>query len=138
MQLELIKNPDASQGAAYKIARVVYAETGATSLSVTEAFTSMIANISRATGIAPDVIINDATLFPSLCPDNARHKLLGVAPDSRAFQMCLRVARRMLRGNLGDSCFGATRFHRTDEMPQWAMSRGYIADVDGILFYLQD
>lgn len=136
MQLELITNPDVSQCAAYKIARVVYAETGATSLPLVEAFTSMISNLARCRGVDPDVVITDRDVFLSLDENNARHELLNVAPDVRAFQMCLRVVRRMLHGNLPDECFGATRFHRVDEMPTWSTSRGYIADIDGVLFYL--
>ena len=56
--------------------------------------------------------------------------------NNRALQMCVRVVARMMHGSLPDRCFGAIRFHHTDEMPDWATSRGYIADVDGLLFYL--
>lgn len=136
MQLELITNPDVSQCVAYKIARVVYAETGATSLLLVEAFTSMISNLARYRGVTPDVVVTDCDVFLSLNENDARHELLNVAPDVRGFQMCLRVVRRMLHGNLPDASFGATRFHRADEMPAWSTSRGYIADVDGMLFYL--
>ena len=45
MQLVLIKNPDDTQIVAYKLARIVFAETGATSLQIVEAFASMIYNI---------------------------------------------------------------------------------------------
>ena len=55
---------------------------------------------------------------------------------SRKFQMCLRVAQRMLSGGLCDACFNATRFHYSNEMPSWSIARGYIADIDGMLFYL--
>lgn len=134
--MELILNPDHTRGDAYKIARVVYAETGATSLPLVEGFASMIANIARARGISPVMVVSDENTFGALRTNNSRHGALNVRPDSRAFQMCLRVVTRMLHGNLPDCCNGATRFHRDDEMPDWATSRGYIADIDGVLFYI--
>lgn len=128
MQLTLIKNPDENLGAAYKIARAVYAETNASSLPVVEALTSMIQNAARAYGCACADIVRDKENFHAPVPD--------VAASNRGFQMCVRVAQRMLNGSLPDCCRGATRFHHADVMPGWATSRGYIADVDGLLFYL--
>ena len=82
-------------------------------------------------------VVSDENIFDSLKADSPRHKYLQVdIKNNRAFQMCLRVVERMIHGRLGDTCFGATCFHRTDEMPDWATSRGYIADIDGVLFYL--
>lgn len=128
MQLTLIKNPDENLGAAYKIARAVYAETNASSLPVVEALTSMIQNAARAYGCACADIVRDKDSFHAPVPD--------VAASNRGFKMCVRVAQRMLNGALPDCCRGATRFHHADVMPGWATSRGYIADVDGLLFYL--
>jgi hypothetical protein len=42
----------------------------------------------------------------------------------------------MINGNLPDSVFGATKFHHTDVLPDWAVARGYIAEFDNVLFYL--
>lgn len=128
MQLTLIKNPDDKLGAAYKIARAVYTETKASSLPAVEALTSMIQNSARASNCDCVDIINNRQIFDSPISD--------VAPSNRGFQMCLRVAQRMLGGGLADCCFGATRFHHADVIPGWATARGYIADVDGLLFYL--
>ena len=50
--------------------------------------------------------------------------------------MCLRVVKTMMRGNLSDCVFGATRFHHTDVMPDWAIARGYIYEYEDILYYL--
>lgn len=136
MQLTLIKNPDETKGLAYKIARVVYAETQAASLRVVEALTSMIQNRVFAFGHTPEQIVSDAQLFDVLNKSSPRHHLMQVTPDNRGFQMCLRVATRMMRGGLGDCCWGATCFHRDGIVPGWATSRGYIADIDGLLFYL--
>lgn len=136
MHLELIKNPDETQIAAYKIARVIYAETVAASLHVVEALASMISNASASTGRDVMDIISDKNMFESLNADSARHRLLKIDAQDRGFQMCLRVTKRMLRGGVTDCCHGATRFHRADLMPQWAVARGYIADIDGLLFYL--
>lgn len=45
MHLTLIKNPDESKIIVYKIARVVYAETNASSLAAVESLVSMISNL---------------------------------------------------------------------------------------------
>ena len=50
--------------------------------------------------------------------------------------MCLRVVQTMMRGNLQDTVFGATKFHHANVIPQWAMARGYISECEDILFYL--
>ncbi|MBQ8294123.1 MAG: hypothetical protein IJX89_01930 [Alphaproteobacteria bacterium] len=136
MQLTQISNPDPSQSLAYRVARLVYAETGASSLHVAEALTSMIANRARGTGVEIESLIVNSELFTALNPDSVFHSRLSVKPSNRGFQMCLRVARRMLMGTLPDCCFGATKFHHTDSIPDWATALGYIDDVDGILFYL--
>lgn len=129
MELELITNGAQMTRDAYKIARTVYAETSGKSLPLVEAFTSMIANIARARGIAPASVVADTGLF-------THDANTEIDTTGRAFQMCLRTAQRMLRGNLMDASHGATRFHAANQMPDWAVSRGYIADVDGVLFYL--
>ena len=136
MELKLIKNPDETKKLSYQIARVVYAETSASSLTAVEALVSMINNASRATGKSIAQIMSDTDMFESLNKASLRHQLLSVPPTSRAFQMCLRVVGRMLSGGLLDMCRGATRFHRYDTNPEWARARGYILDVDELLFYL--
>ena len=137
MQLEIIHNPDESQVVLYKTARVIYAETYPSSLPAVEAIASMIRNIMIQTKRDLVDVISDETIFDSLNANSSRHKYIDVdIKNNRAFQMCLRVVGRMLHGNLLDTCFGATRFHHANEMPDWARARGYIADIDGLLFYL--
>ena len=138
MQLELIKNPDESQIVIYKVARIIYAETYLPTLPSVEALASMIKNITVQTNRNIIDIIDDADLFSVLKPESPRHKYLSVDANEKAFQMCIRVVKRMVYGDLQDTCSGATRFHRADEMPDWAIARGYIADVDGLLFYNMD
>ncbi len=135
MQLTLIKNSDASMSEIYRAARVIYAETGATSLCVVEALASMIFNAACASRRTVSDIVTDASLFNAQRPDNPRHRRMSCDANNRAFQMCVRVATRMMHGNLPDSVHGAIRFHHDSELPDWAVSRGYIADVDGLLFY---
>ncbi len=135
MELHVIKNDDTTMTMAYRVARIVYAETLAKSLRVVEAMTSMIANATVNNKISIDDFISNTNIFESLNHESTRHAYLSVDAKTPAFQMCVRVAQRMLRGNLADSCNHATIFHREDIMPQWAMSRGYVADIDGILFY---
>lgn len=136
MNLRLIKNPDETKKLSYQIARVVYAETSASSLPAVEALVSMIDNASRATGKSIAQIISDTDMFESLNVASVRHDMLSVPPTSRGFQMCLRVVGRMLSGGLPDMCHGATRFHHGDIIPDWARARGYILDIDELLFYL--
>lgn len=136
MQMSLVKNPDTSTGLSYQVARIVYAQTsGGTSLPSVEAFTSMIKNLSVASGIDIGKLIKDRTYFSVLNPDDKNYSLLTVSADNPAYQMCLRTAQRMLSGGLPDCCFGAVRFHYSDYIPDWARARGYIADIDGILYY---
>lgn len=137
MQMTLIKNTDLSpkMTTAYKIARIVYAESGGISLPLVTAFTSMIKNLADSTGMSFTDIIQNKNIFPALDSKNPRHAHLYVRADNRAFQMCVRTAYLMLSGGLADTCYGATMFHHADELPQWATSRGYIADIDNVLFY---
>ena len=135
MQLEIISMSCQTIGLAYDVARVVYAETDGRSLRVVEALTSMISNFAKKNNQTIHSVISNANIFESLNSDSVRHALLNVDSNKRELQMCFRVALRMLHGNLPDMCRGATLFHRTELLPKWAMNRGYIADIDGILFY---
>jgi hypothetical protein len=81
-------------------------------------------------------IISDSCFFEVLNHESENHNRLYQEPTSRGFQMCLRVATRMLHGILPDCVFGATRFHHANTLPEWAVSRGYIADIDNFLFYI--
>ena len=137
MQMELIKNPNESQIEIYKAARVIYAETYPTTLPSVEALTSMVCNIMKQTNQSLLDVISNCDIFGSLNKTSNRHQYINAdIQNNRALQMCVRVVERMMHGGLGDVCFGATRFHHADEMPDWATSRGYIADVDGLLFYI--
>lgn len=135
MYLSVICNTDEKSKEKYEIARTIYAETGATSLRLVEAFAGMIANIAHTYGVAPIDVVRDTNRFQSRNATSPRHVLWNVSADSPALQMCLRVTNKMLRGTLPDSCGGATRFHHDAGIPDWATSLGYVADIDGILFY---
>lgn len=137
MQLTLIKNTDASgmESLSYRVARVVYAQTGGISLPLIEAFTSMIKNIATASNQNVSDIISDSDIFPVLHSTDMNHSRLYVSANDKHFQVCQRTAHRMLSGGLGDCCYGATKYHFANVIPDWATSRGYIADIDGVLFY---
>ena len=135
MQMEIIEAHDETIALAYAVARIVYAETLAKSLRVVEALTSMIYNAA-----AHDIknirhIIFYSQIFESLRAESTRHEFLSVDALRRDFQMCLRTSKTMLHGNLLDMCNHATMFHRAEFLPSWAVARGYICDIDGILFY---
>ena len=136
MQLVLIKNPDDTQIVAYKLARIVFAETKATSLQIVEAMASLIYNIHTKYDKSFEDIANDKNTFEALNEKSERHKYLNVDVCERKFQMCLRTIKTMMHGNLKDSVFGATKFHHMDIIPQWAIARGYIMECEDRLFYL--
>ncbi|MCL2338642.1 MAG: hypothetical protein FWC51_01655 [Proteobacteria bacterium] len=136
-ELVLIENHDTAKITTYKLARAIYAETGAASLRAVESLASMIANLSNKTGRALSDIATDETIFESLRESSARHQALYVDNRTPAFQMVLRTVRRMIAGQLGDLVRGATRFHHADAMPDWATAAGYVSEADGLLFYLQ-
>ena len=136
MQLTLIKNPDDTQIVSYKLARIIFAETGGTSLPIVEAMASMINNIHIKYDKSFEAISKDNDLFECLNKKSSRNKKLDVDVNNRNFQMCLRTIKTMMRGNLPDTVFGATKFHHTNIIPSWAMSRGYISECEDILFYL--
>lgn len=136
MQFTLIQNDEPSRAVLYKLARVIYAETAGECLSDVEALASMINNLHCASGRSFEDISADADVFESLSPDSVRHDALGIDVNARAFQMCLRVVGRMMRGNLPDYVMGATRFHRSELLPQWAINRGYIYETGRLTFYL--
>ena len=135
-QLVLIKNPDDTQIVAYKLARIVFAETGGVSLQIVEAFVSMIYNIHVKQNKSFEDIASDVNIFDVLNPKSERHQYMNIDFNNRKFQMCLRTVKTMLHGNLKDSVFGATKFHRANVIPQWAIARGYIFECEDILFYL--
>ena len=136
MQLTLIHNPDKTKSILYKLSRIIYAETQATSLQITEAMASMIYNRHIKHDKSFEDIANDSVLFESLNATSKRHEYLNISVFDKKFQMCLRVVQKMMNGNLSDTVFGATTFHHTDVMPKWAVARGYIAEFDDVLFYL--
>ena len=136
MQLNLIKHQNDFPRDVYKIARVIYAETCAGSLRVVEALASMIANGAQINNQSELDFVMNSGLFESLDKKSSHHDLLNVNPDARTFQMCLRVTDKMLKHHLDDCCFGATKFHRTEFNPSWSIARGYILELDGLLFYL--
>ena len=136
MQFVLIKNPDDRQCISYKLARIIFAETGGNSLAAVEAMASMIYNIHIQYNKSFEDIACDKNLFCVLNEQSPRHDNLNVSADDRRFQMCLRVVKTMMHGNLHDSVFGATKYHHADVIPDWAMARGYIAECENILYYL--
>lgn len=136
MHLTLIKNEDESKIVMYKVARVIYAETLCSSLGAVEALASMIINLCTVTGQSLSDVIEDKNVFESLNTDSTHHQYLSVDVNRRGFQMCLRIVQRMMIGSLPDACYGATKFHRIELLPDWALARGYIAEIDDLLFYL--
>lgn len=128
-------NTDIARDVIYNVAHLVCVETAAVSLRAVEALTSMIANNAIATKRTIADVIADKDLFDSLKSSSKKREPLGNDINNRGFKMCLRVAIRMVHGNLPDACFGATKFHHASVLPDWAIARGYIYETDDFLFY---
>ena len=127
--LTLFVNDDDENIAVHRLARCIYAETGAKSLAAVEALCVMARNTGRK--IAD--LAADENVFESLRGDSPRHKSLLVDSQSPGFQMCLRAVKNM--GALSDTINGAVRFHHADVLPEWATALGSVAEVEGMLFY---
>jgi len=127
--LRLFVNNDDATIATNRLARCVYAETLASSLAAVESLCVMIRNTGRPLA----EIALDKSVFESLDRKSVRHKHLLVDHADPKFEMCLRAVKNM--PHLPDNIRGATRFHRADELPEWARSIGSIAEADDLLFY---
>lgn len=127
--------PQDEKATIIQIARIIYAETRASSLPVVEALASMIGNIHQQSMKSFACIAADESMFECLQKDSTRSSDMLIAEDDPKFQMCLRVVKRMTIGQLPDSIRGAVRFHRESCIPEWATDKGSIAEVDGLLFY---
>ena len=134
-ELFLIKNDDIAKITLYKIARIIFAETRASSLLAVESLASMIGNLREKSGRELSDIASDDSAFESLCKNSPRNRDLFIDSARSDFQMCLRVTRRMMMGKLKDRVMGATRFHRAENLPEWAIACGYIAEIDDLFFY---
>lgn len=137
MQLTLIKNEnyDDTKTTLIKLAKIIYAETRASSLMSVESLGAMIANLCKNSLRSLNSIANDESVFECLNKNSSRHNDLLIAESDPKFQMCLRTTKRMVNGQLPDNVHGATRFHREDCSPEWSIARGNIAEVDGLMFY---
>ena len=136
MQLLLIKNPDDTQIVSYKLARIIFAETKGVSLKAVESMASMIYNIHVKYNKSFEEIASDNNMFEVLNGKSPFHEYMNTDASNRKLQMCLRVVKTMMHGNLCDCVFGATKFHHVNVIPQWAMSLGYITECEDILYYL--
>lgn len=136
MQLTLIKNDDTDQIVSYRLARIIFAETGAVSLPIVEAMASMMNNIHNKYNRSFESISKDNDLFECLNRESPRNENLSISANDKKFQMCLRTVKTMMHGNLPDTVFGATKFHHSNIIPSWAMARGYISECEDVLFYL--
>ena len=131
-ELKLFVNENDDLIAEHRLARCVYAETLAESLPAVEALCAMVKN----TGRPISEIARDENVFESLSRESERHAALLVRHDDRGLLLCLRAVRRMLRGDIPDKIRGATRFHREDQLPDWATAIGSVAEVGNLLFYI--
>lgn len=61
--------------------------------------------------------------------DVNREKILSVTKNNRNFQICLRIARKAIAGQLKDRTEGATHYHATAVAPIWARGRMYAAEI---------
>ena len=135
MEITLIKNDDDNQITAFKLARIIFAETGGHSLRAAEALASMIYNLHKSTNRELSEIITDKEIFECLNKNSTRYSLLTSDINSRGMQMCVRIVQRLSKGRIQSDIMNTTRFHREDLSPDWAALLGYVAEIDGLLFY---
>lgn len=135
--MTLIKNEnyDDDKTTLMKLAKIIYAETRASSLQSVESLASMIANLCKNSLRPLKSITDDKSVFECLNNNSSHHSDLLIAENDPKFQMCLRVTKRMANGYLSDLVLGATSFHREDCAPEWATTRGNVVEIDGLLFY---
>ena len=67
--------------------------------------------------------------------DPNRAKIEAVGAHNRAFQNCLRVARRAVNGTLRDHTKGATHYHVRGLFPPWARGKPACAEIGRHQFY---
>jgi hypothetical protein len=135
MQLQLLKNNDNVSIVAHKVARAIYAETYGAHLPAIEALASMVTNICLHTKRDLSDIVDDPMIFESANKNSARYKDRLADAARPQFQICLRAAKRMMNGQIPDIVMGAKRFHRAEDLPEWATSVGYVAEVGDLFFY---
>ncbi|MDR0319123.1 MAG: cell wall hydrolase [Rickettsiales bacterium] len=132
--LTVIENTDLPRRALFRMARLIYAETRAASLAEIEALASMVANLVRA-GRSLEDMAEDKRLFECLNKSSARHADLLLRHDSAAMQICVRTLARALTGVLADQTRGAARFHRAENLPDWATGVGSVCEIGNLHFY---
>jgi spore germination cell wall hydrolase CwlJ-like protein len=62
-------------------------------------------------------------------------KITSVSTENRAFQSCIRIARRAASGALDDPTGGATHYHNKSVNPPWARTKAPTAEIGNHLFY---
>lgn len=67
--------------------------------------------------------------------DPSYKKLLAVTPDNLYFATCLRVARRVVLGQLEDHTGGATHYHADYVSPYWAKGETPTVTIGRHIFY---
>ena len=100
------------------VARRLHAEAKGSPVRLIEALAPLIA---RQVSKAPAAESEGAAALPS--------------PTDPFFALCRRVARRAMKGLIGERVPGATDFHREDELPEWTRGATPVAQLDGFLFY---
>jgi spore germination cell wall hydrolase CwlJ-like protein len=78
----------------------------------------------------PDVPIRNRCHFSWYC-DGKSDK----PRDAEAWEMSKLVAGGVLLGHLDDFVEGATHYHATYVMPEWAESKQYVVRIDDHVFY---
>jgi N-acetylmuramoyl-L-alanine amidase len=67
--------------------------------------------------------------------DPNRAKLLGVSRSDPVFVQTLKIAQKVMAGELPDPSFGATSYHNIDCHPVWADSLHVLARIGRHIFY---
>lgn len=82
-----------------------------------------------------EVCLKQAQFSCWLAGDPNRSKLETVTDRDSVFAMCLRIARRAVRGQLQDRTSGATHYHADGTYPSWAKGHSPTVRIGHHWFY---
>ncbi len=130
------------------LARTLYAEAGDLTVRAIEGLAALVLTRARLAaepggprhwgqGVAG--VCRAPFQFPCWNPRHPRHaRLVAPGEGAAALAVCRRVALRAIAGVLPDPTGGATHWHRSEDLPGWAIARVPVAEIGGLSFHRAD
>lgn len=79
---------------------------------------------------APHVPIRHRCQFSFYCDGKPE-----VVTDTRAYDKAVDIAKRVLNGEVADITDGATHYHATHVLPEWASTKTHTVTINNHIFY---